>query len=108
MINVDVQIPASHNLEISSRGFQAPIVKFAQYPHEITEEEAEAKKVYLDYPVDPNAYVRFQPRGAPCVIKEVDYIFDSSDNSISWDGKGLETYLVAGNLVEIVYSYLYH
>lgn len=109
VINVDVYTTGQNNLEIATRGFVAPVTKFEQYAYQLTATDIEEKKVYIvgEYAPQGN-FVKFQPRGAPCVIITLDFIFNSEENSISWDGLGLDGLLEEDEWVEITYSYFYH
>lgn len=109
VINVDVYTTGQNNLEIATRGFVAPVTKFEQYAYKLTAADIDEKKVYLVGEFAPQGnFIKFQPRGAPSVIITLDFIFNSEENSISWEGLGLDGLLEEDEWVEITYSYFYH
>lgn len=96
-------------VDIETRGFQSPITKISQYAYQVTALDIAEKKVFITGEFAPQGgFVKFQPRGAPCVIITLDFIFNENDNSISWDGLGLDGILEEGDWVEVSYSYFYH
>ena len=106
---IEASQSAPLQVDIQTRGYQAPITKFLQYAYQLTQADIVEKKVYITGEFAPQGgFVKFQPRGAPCVIITLDFIFNENDNSISWDGLGLDGFLEEGNWVEVSYSYFYH
>ena len=100
---------APSEINVESRGYQSPVTKIQQYAYQITQLDITEKKVYITGEFAPQGgFVKFQPRGAPCVIITLDFIFNETDNSISWDGLGLDGILEEGDWVEVSYSYFYH
>lgn len=100
---------APSEINVESRGYQSPVTKIQQYAYQITQLDITEKKVYITGEFAPQGgFVKFQPRGAPCVIITLDFIFNETDNSISWDGLGLDGLLEEDDWVEISYSYFYH
>lgn len=109
IINVDVYSKSQHNLEVSTRGFVSPVTKFIQYPYQLTSSDISEKRVYLTNEYAPQGgFIKFQPRGAPCVIISLDFIFIEEENCISWENLGLDGLLEEDEWVEIAYSYYYH
>jgi hypothetical protein len=107
--NLEAYQTAPSVLDVQVRGFQAPITKINQYAYQLTQSDIDEKKVFLSGEFAPQGgFIKFQPRGAPCVIITLDFIFIEGENSISWEGLGLDGFLEKDNWVEISYSFFYH
>ena len=107
--NLEAYQTAPSVLDVHVKGFQAPITKINQYAYQLTQSDIDEKKVFLSGEFAPQGgFIKFQPRGGPCVIITLDFIFNEGENSISWDGLGLDGLLEKDNWVEISYSFFYH
>ncbi len=80
----------------------APDIKVYE-PHYLTQEQALSRKILLSS-VPVVASIEFTPNGALRQRINIDFSYVELDNSLTWDGLGLEGFLVEGELVEIYYT----
>jgi hypothetical protein len=71
--------------------------------HTLMQADIDSKKVFLTK--TPTSPIKLTPEGALTQRQDIDFRYEGSDNSITWDGLGLEGFLEVGEVITISFLY---
>lgn len=93
-------------VEINHLGLQGPPGSGPKFKHEdrvLTHSEALASKIILYEEADGDNMILMLISGAPTQSRGIDYEYYPADNSVSWAGLGLDSFLEEDEEIEIIY-----
>ena len=93
-------------VEINHLGLQGPPGSGPKFKHEdrvLTQSEALASKIILHEEADGDNMILMLISGAPTQSRGIDYEYYPEDNSVSWAGLGLDSFLEEDEEIEIIY-----
>ena len=93
-------------VEINHLGLQGPPGSGPKFKHEdraLTASEALYSKIILHEEADGDNMILMLISGAPTQSRGIDYEYYPEDNSISWAGLGLDSFLEEDEEIEIIY-----